>query len=812
MFRKLLACIIVFLLFGKFLLGFALAQDTGTPDSCWVEQKGGVQQNQVVALKVWAYNDETLGGFVVPLKFCSSPSTIYCDSVSFIGSRTSGYSFSGVSIDTAECSLVFYAIWTTGGLTPGSGLIATLYFRTTTNWNPDVGEVVDSTFYPPENHLEFTNASTGIGFTPKFKSGALGGVIEIIKPKKGSVWKEGETHDIAWGSVNFSGTVKVEYTTNSGQSWSTIGDNEPAQGQQSWIVPYSSTGKFTLKIANSSTGSPSQTVDGSTVDYIPGKLFVTFKDQSLPITLVNKSIGIAAVDSLINLYGVSDVDYLFKPDSSSPENISLYNSLNLGKQFIFKGPDTLDVMGLCNALTKQSSIEAAITVPKLKPHLSPCDSLYPQQWGLENPWHSLLDIAASDAWDLETGDTTVIVAIIDAGMFTQAMTHFQFCSYYYEKDNPNTHFDPIFEPYSYYNEGTSQEHDARPFFDDFNLAIYIHGTCLAGIIGAEADSLNSLLWNSEPVWKCSHGIAGIDQRVRLMPINIAYPYTCYVTHQCADYDADYAVRAIKRAADLGANVINMSWGLYDFPWSLTYINFYLKPAVQYAYSKGVVLVASMGNAYTGAEAQDKSPYISYPAAFPEVIAVGAIDSSGNRVTLATYPWESKRGTYIDLVAPGVNVLTTSAFYEADYTLFDGTSAAAPFVAGVAALLKAKRPELTNRQIKYILERSALDRIGQTDDGMGNLEDITGFDYYYGWGLVNALGALTAQVSFGRGDVNEDGVVSVTDAVYMVNYLFKRGSRPHPEKADTNCDGKVNVSDVVFLVNYLFKGGSTPCTI
>jgi subtilisin family serine protease len=173
------------------------------------------------------------------------------------------------------------------------------------------------------------------------------------------------------------------------------------------------------------------------------------------------------------------------------------------------------------------------------------------------------------------------------------------------------------------------------------------------------------------------------------------------------------------------------------------------------------------------------------------------------------------GGYIDLVAPGLNVLTTywgtQDYFGPLFGPFQGTSAAAPFVSGVAALLKAKQPELTNRQIKYILEGSAIDQIGNTFDD-GTLEDQPGFDTYYGWGLVNVYGALTAQLSFDRGDVNNDGMISISDVIYLINYLFKFGPRPNPEKADTNCDGKVSLSDIVFLINYLFKGGPQPCSI
>jgi hypothetical protein len=64
----------------------------------------------------------------------------------------------------------------------------------------------------------------------------------------------------------------------------------------------------------------------------------------------------------------------------------------------------------------------------------------------------------------------------------------------------------------------------------------------------------------------------------------------------------------------------------------------------------------------------------------------------------------------------------------------------------------------------------------------------------------------------RGDTNSDGKISVSDVVYMINYLFKGGPPPVPlESADTNCDEKPSVSDVVYLINYLFKGGPSPCS-
>jgi hypothetical protein len=73
------------------------------------------------------------------------------------------------------------------------------------------------------------------------------------------------------------------------------------------------------------------------------------------------------------------------------------------------------------------------------------------------------------------------------------------------------------------------------------------------------------------------------------------------------------------------------------------------------------------------------------------------------------------------------------------------------------------------------------------------------------------GVTIKYVQFLRADANGDKSVSVSDAVYLINYLFKGGSSPLPiiQVGDANCDGKVTVSDVVFLINYLFKSGPAP---
>jgi subtilisin family serine protease len=159
---------------------------------------------------------------------------------------------------------------------------------------------------------------------------------------------------------------------------------------------------------------------------------------------------------------------------------------------------------------------------------------------------------------------------------------------------------------------------------------------------------------------------------------------------------------IRWAADHGADVINLSLG--DDSASA-----HPEPAedeaVQYALKKGVAVVASAGN---GGE---KGDHVSYPAAYPGVIAATAVDRFGTRASFSTRRW------YATVSAPGVNVVIA----DPDHKYYEGwgTSAASAFVSGAVALIKAAHPGLTPAQIKKLLEDTARNPpAGGRDDSRG----------------------------------------------------------------------------------------------
>ena len=213
-----------------------------------------------------------------------------------------------------------------------------------------------------------------------------------------------------------------------------------------------------------------------------------------------------------------------------------------------------------------------------------------------------------------------------------------------------------------------------------------HGTMVTGIIAAMANN--------------SVGIVGVASNVSIMPLKVLS------TSGGSWIDLD---RAILRAAHSGARIITMSLG-----GEYSRLSMAMEAAINHAYQDGCILVAAAGN--------DNNSEPFYPAACENVIAVGAIDQTSIKASFSNY------GNYIDFCAPGVNIVTTSK--NGNYVYGSGTSFAAPFVAGVIALMISKYPQLTNEQIISTLTTQAED--------LGEI----GWDQYYGWGLVDAYAACT----------------------------------------------------------------------
>ncbi len=218
-----------------------------------------------------------------------------------------------------------------------------------------------------------------------------------------------------------------------------------------------------------------------------------------------------------------------------------------------------------------------------------------------------------------------------------------------------------------------------------------HGTAVAAIIGANANNSNA--------------VAGIDWNCQLMPLKVVTPDDTFLNSWLAD--------AIDFATDHGAKVINLSLAAFSND------NETVTRAITNAIARGVILVTVTDN-----EGMDSIPF---PGNLPEMITVGATDIADLRAGFSSY------GPEIDLVAPGVEVGTIDRDGEMFFP--SGTSASAPMVSGVAALIASIKPDVTQDQMRILLCAGADDAVGRP------AEDTPGFDDYHGWGRLNAYNSL-----------------------------------------------------------------------
>ncbi|MFD3700877.1 type VII secretion-associated serine protease mycosin [Streptomyces sp. NPDC058646] len=219
-----------------------------------------------------------------------------------------------------------------------------------------------------------------------------------------------------------------------------------------------------------------------------------------------------------------------------------------------------------------------------------------------------------------------------------------------------------------------------------------HGTAMASIIAGHGHGPDR-----------GQGVLGLAPQAKILPVRVILEEGDPGRAQARENKGGALAEGIRWAADHGADVINLSLGDDS---DSAHHEAGEDEAVQYALAKGVVVVASAGN---GGETGDR---VSYPAAYPGVIAVTAVDRRGRKAPFSTRNW------YATVSAPGVDVVIA----DPDRSYYEGwgTSAAAAFVSGAVALVKAAHPDLSPAQIKKLLEDTASDRpSGGRDDARGH---------------------------------------------------------------------------------------------
>ncbi|GHG20209.1 type VII secretion-associated serine protease mycosin [Streptomyces filamentosus] len=266
-----------------------------------------------------------------------------------------------------------------------------------------------------------------------------------------------------------------------------------------------------------------------------------------------------------------------------------------------------------------------------------------------------------------------------------------------------------------------------------------HGTAMAGIIAGHGHG-----------WADDSGVLGIAPGARILPVRVILEGKDKARDKARKTRGTALAQGIRWAADHGADVINLSLGddsksAHPDPGE--------DAAVQYALGKGVAVVASAGN---GGE---KGDHISYPAAYPGVIAVTAVDRYGTRASFSTRRW------YATVSAPGVDIVIADP--DRKYYEGWGTSAAAAFVSGAVALIRSAHPDLTPAQIKRLLVDTARDR------PEGGRSDAKGY------GTVDPAAAIEAGAALKGGDPKD------ATAGYRGQYF---GPGPLPAAEESGASG------------------------
>jgi thermitase len=291
--------------------------------------------------------------------------------------------------------------------------------------------------------------------------------------------------------------------------------------------------------------------------------------------------------------------------------------------------------------------------------MTPSDAMFKQQWGLDK-------IGAKTAWDKGVSASGVTVAVLDTGV---------------DYNHPELKGRVIKGP-------DLADKDADP------MDVHGHGTHVSGVIGASGNN--------------NEGIAGVAWNCKILAIKVLSDNGSGTT--------DAVMEGIKYAADHGAKVINMSLGTSD-----PSIDPVLHVAMEYAYKKGVLIVAAAGN--------DRS-LVGSPANDPYAIAVSSTSSLWKFEWLSTF---SNRGEKVEVSAPGGGIWSLMPSNGGKmgrmYGKLSGTSMAAPFVSGEAALIIAQHPNWTVEQVRNRI-RMAVDEKG-----------TAGRDAKYGYGRMNLAKAL-----------------------------------------------------------------------
>jgi serine protease len=426
--------------------------------------------------------------------------------------------------------------------------------------------------------------------------------------------------------------------------------------------------------------------------YLPDRVIVKLMPQTLT-SLSKGAFGIPSIDRVLSYASVTSAKQMFPFQSSPPKTGQV--DLSLVYVVTFSSPN--DPFTVAEQLSKLPDVQYAepwFIYPVAHTSFPPNDSLYLDQWNLQK-------INAPAAWDITAGDSTVVIAIVDSGVDWH---HPDLAANIWTNpgetpgngidDDHNGYPDDVhgWDLVGARWESPQGDNDPAPTADNNN-----HGTHVAGIAAAVTDN--------------GIGVASVAFKCRILPVK------CSADDDVRASGEGYIIagdEGIVYAADMGAKVINCSWGGEGG-------SQFEQDIIDYATEQGALVVAAAGN--SGSDA-----FFS-PAGYQGVLGVAATDQSDRKSFYSNF------GDFVDVCAPGDGIVSTilpTSTYPTGYAYLSGTSMATPLAAGVAALVRSQHPELSP------LQAGEQVRVGCDDISAHNLT----YFGQLGHGRINALRALT----------------------------------------------------------------------
>lgn len=498
-----------------------------------------------------------------------------------------------------------------------------------------------------------------------------------------------------------------------------------------------------------------QPKDGERI-FIPGIAIVKFKSAYKSSLGLNK-VEIDEFNNVMTQLGITSVEKMFPNHSISFKR----GGPDLSLFYIVRFSEMVSVDFIVSKLSRLNSVEYAEPHYIYKPNFIPNDPGFStHQWYLQK-------VGLPLAWDITQGDTNIVIGIVDTGV---DLDHPDLVENIWNNwgEIPNNGVDD--DGNGYIDDFIGWDFGGRNNFNNDRLKQDndpsekkpVHGTHVAGI--ASAVTNNGI------------GVAGAGFKCKIMAVKVSI-----------DDDPNnliyYGYEGIVYAVDNGAKVINCSWGGGGG-------SRFEQEIISYATSKGALVVAAAGN--------DRSDEFHSPSGYKYVLSVASVDSNDIKAGYSNF------GETVDVSAPGgvfsVDGGIYNTWYDDTYEFLTGTSMASPLVAGIAALVRAKFPELTPEQIA--------EKIRVTADPIDDKNPS--YKYQLGFGRVNAYRALTVNspavrfVDYVFDDSlgNKDGAIDPGETVQLKG-IFKNYLDPV-----SNLIARLETTDpYVELVNEIFTIGS-----